>query len=83
MRARQTTARQLLDIGAARVSLALANQPEVEVTLLGTLAGLYNELGLYAQAEQLAARQESLARQLHGDHLRYEFIFEIHHRSEF
>ncbi len=67
LRARQTTARQLLDIGAARVSLALANQPEVELTLLGTLSGLYNELGLYAQAEQLAARQESLARQLHGD----------------
>ena len=36
-RGNQVTARELLDIGARRVSLGLADQPETRATLLGTI----------------------------------------------
>ena len=61
-RARQTTARELLDIGAARAATAFADQPDVRIELLATLAGLYYELGLWEEASALAAQQVALLR---------------------
>ncbi|MBK9116841.1 MAG: serine/threonine protein kinase [Betaproteobacteria bacterium] len=66
-RARQTTARELLDIGAARAGTAFADQPDVRIELLGTLARLYVELGLWAEASELSSRQVALLRQTRGD----------------
>lgn len=46
-RGNQVTARELLDIGARRVSTGLADQPETRATLLETIGRVYKSLGLY------------------------------------
>jgi serine/threonine protein kinase/tetratricopeptide (TPR) repeat protein len=53
------TARELLDRGAARVSLELRNEPEVQATLLDTIGNVYRHLGLYEHAVPLL--EEALA----------------------
>jgi serine/threonine protein kinase/Tfp pilus assembly protein PilF len=60
------TARELLDIGARRVSLGLADQPETRATLLGTIGTVYQSLGLYPDA--VALLEEGLKSQIaiHG-----------------
>ncbi|GMV45244.1 MAG: hypothetical protein AMXMBFR66_06420 [Pseudomonadota bacterium] len=62
MRAQQTTARELLDAGAARIDRALADAPEARLQLLGALSDLYLELGLRGRAVDLARRRVELAR---------------------
>ena len=52
-RGNQVTARELLDIGARRVSLGLADQPETRATLLGTIGTVYQSLGLYSDSVAL------------------------------
>lgn len=47
----QVTARELLDIGARRVSVGLADQPETRATLLGTIGNVYGSLGLYGDSK--------------------------------
>jgi Serine/threonine protein kinase len=49
-RGSQITARELLDIGARRVSIGLADQPETRSTLLQTIGFVYGSLGLYSDA---------------------------------
>ena len=56
------TARELLDLGARRVSSSLTNQPSTRTTLMGTIGQVYGSLGLYEEAtrvlqESLTARQ--------------------------
>ena len=65
-KARQTTARELLDIGAARLDTTLASQPEAQAEITRTLRSLYDELGLLEQSLALARRSVALAVQLHG-----------------
>ncbi len=57
-RGNQVTARELLDIGARRVSVGLTDQPETRATLLGTIGRVYSSLGLYGDSVSLL--QESL-----------------------
>jgi len=57
-RGNQVTARELLDIGARRVSAGLADQPETRATLLGTIGRVYGSLGLYNDA--IALQREAL-----------------------
>lgn len=66
VRARQTTARELLDIGAARIQTELDQAPENKLALLRLFANLYDEFAL--SGEQLPIRQQAVAlsRQLHG-----------------
>lgn len=52
-RGNQVTARELLDIGARRVSLGLTDQPETRATLLGTIGRVYSSLGLFPDAVKL------------------------------
>lgn len=52
-RGNQVTARELLDIGARRVSVGLADQPETRATLLGTIGRVYSSLGLYSDSVKL------------------------------
>ncbi|MFO1317179.1 MAG: serine/threonine-protein kinase [Burkholderiales bacterium] len=66
-RARRTTARELLDIGAARIREAFEGQPDVRIGVLDTLGRLYFELGLWTEAGELAAQWVALLRQTHGD----------------
>ena len=65
-RGNQVTARELLDIGARRVNVGLADQPETRATLLGTIGRVYSSLGLYPDSVGLL--QEALKSRiaLHG-----------------
>jgi serine/threonine protein kinase len=65
-RGNEVTAREVLDIGARRVSLGLANQPETRAALLSTIGDVYRNLGLYPDSINLLreALQSQIA--LHG-----------------
>ncbi len=67
VKARQTTARELLDIGARKIDGDLAAVPEAKLQVLGTLGSMYGDLGLDDQA--VAARRKGvlLARALYGN----------------
>ena len=66
VKARQTTARQLLDIGAARIDGALQGAPEGKLELLRLFGGLYDDLSLYDEAVPLRRRAVEMARAIHG-----------------
>ena len=52
-RGNSVTARELLDQGASRIQSELKDQPLVQAQLLRTMGGVYQNLGLFAQAEPL------------------------------
>jgi eukaryotic-like serine/threonine-protein kinase len=60
-RARATTARELLDIGAERIGHELADQPDLRLTMLDTLGDLYKDLGLEGKAAALAREAAQVA----------------------
>jgi tetratricopeptide (TPR) repeat protein len=55
-RGNSVTAREMLDKGAARVDVDLAQQPKIQATLMDTLGSVYMGLGLYRQARPLLDR---------------------------
>ncbi|HKE49359.1 MAG TPA: serine/threonine-protein kinase, partial [Rhodanobacteraceae bacterium] len=67
VKARLTTARELLDMGVRRVDSGLAGAPADRLALLRVFADLYRELGL--RPEQIRLRREAvgLSRAVHGD----------------
>ena len=65
-RGNQVTARELLDIGARRVSLGLADQPETRATLLGTIGTVYQSLGLYSDSVTLLEQGLQSRIKIHG-----------------
>jgi serine/threonine protein kinase/tetratricopeptide (TPR) repeat protein len=65
-RGNQVTARELLDIGARRVSAGLEDQPETRATLLGTIGRVYGSLGLYGDAISLQEQALESRRKLFG-----------------
>ncbi len=52
-RGQDLSARELLDLGAERLSTDLANQPAVQGTMFLTLGSVYYELGLEDESERL------------------------------
>ncbi|MEO8346970.1 MAG: protein kinase, partial [Betaproteobacteria bacterium] len=64
--AQRTTARELLDRGASRVDDALHDAPQSRIEVMGTLANIYDQLGLGEQATELQSRRVALARQNYG-----------------
>ena len=66
LKARQTTARELLDIGAERLEEALADSPEALGEMLWTFSELYSQLLLPDRARAFAERRLQLVRQTHG-----------------
>ncbi len=64
--ARQTTARQLLDIGAAQIDSELKESPAAKLRLQETLAGLYLDLGMDDAAVKLARKHVELAKSIYG-----------------
>ena len=56
------TAREILDWGAERISREMSGQPAMQARLQGALSDIYRNLGLYEEAQGLAA--ESLATRL-------------------
>nr|MBO2487834.1 hypothetical protein [Gammaproteobacteria bacterium] len=65
-RGNQVTARELLDVGARRVDIGLADQPETRAMLLQTIGQVYKSLGLYSESAALLenALQSKIA--VHG-----------------
>jgi eukaryotic-like serine/threonine-protein kinase len=66
-RGETVTARELLDRGAERVREQLADQPEVQGSLLRTIGHAYSELGLYERAEGIYETDLAVRRSLHGE----------------
>ena len=67
VKARQTTARELLDIGARKVDSELASEPEAKLNILSTLGRMYVDLGLDDQAVSLLRKRVDLARARFGN----------------
>lgn len=65
-RGNQVTARELLDVGARRVSAGLSDQPETRATLLGTIGRVYGSLGLFNDAIALQREALEAKRRLFG-----------------
>jgi len=66
LKARQTTARELLDIGAQKIDSELADEPLAKVRTLRTLASMYSDLGLDDEAASLQRKRADLARAQFG-----------------
>jgi serine/threonine-protein kinase len=59
--ARQRTARELLDAGAARLATELADEPAVRLRLTALMARMYEDLTLLPQALDMQAQRVELA----------------------
>ena len=66
VKARDTTARQLLDIGAQRIDTALADAPKAKIRMLKLLSTLYSGVGLDDTAATYTDRQLALSREIYG-----------------
>jgi serine/threonine protein kinase/tetratricopeptide (TPR) repeat protein len=55
-RGNSVTAREILDQASKQIDGGLAQDPELQARLLGTMGSVYRELGLYAQAAPLIDR---------------------------
>jgi eukaryotic-like serine/threonine-protein kinase len=64
--AQQTTARELLRIGAAKVDRALGNSPQAKLEVFDTLGRITHDLSLDDQSVELERKRVELARQLYG-----------------
>ena len=67
VKARQTTARELLDIGAHNIESELADVPEAKLDVLSTLASMYYDLGLDEQSVSMERKRVALARERYGN----------------
>jgi eukaryotic-like serine/threonine-protein kinase len=66
LKAQQTTARELLDIGAANIDRGLADSPRAKLEVLATLVRMHHHLGLNERAVELGRKRAALARRLFG-----------------
>ena len=66
LRARQTTARELLDIGVAQLQESLGQTPEGLAEMLWIFSELYSQLLLPDKAVELAQQRLDLLRKTHG-----------------
>jgi eukaryotic-like serine/threonine-protein kinase len=66
-RGETVTARELLDRGALRVRSELADQPEVQATMLDIIGTVYYSLGLYTEAHSLLHDALDMRRGLYDD----------------
>jgi serine/threonine-protein kinase len=66
VKARQTTARQLLDVGARKIDTGLNAAPAAKEKMLDILANLYYDLGLSDEAVALRHKQVAVAKALYG-----------------
>ncbi len=63
VRARQTTARELLDLGAKKIDAAMADAPEAKIGVLRLLGDLYKDLEM--KDEQVRLRRQAVDIALH------------------
>ena len=62
LRAQNTTARALLDIGAQKIDGALLDAPAAKLKILSTIAALYDDLNLETREIELSRKRVRLAR---------------------
>ncbi|HET6981567.1 MAG TPA: serine/threonine-protein kinase [Myxococcaceae bacterium] len=67
LKAREMTARQLLDVGAERAREKLKDSPEVQDQVLDTLSDMYRAVGLDVQSAEMARERVALRRRLYGE----------------
>ncbi len=65
-RARQTTARELLDIGAGKLDAGLNQAPEAKLEMLKMFSELYSQLALTDRSVVFAQQYVTLTRRVHG-----------------
>jgi serine/threonine-protein kinase len=66
LRARQTTARELLDIGSTKLDTALDEAPEAKLEILKMFSELYSQLDLPERALGFAQQHATLTRTVYG-----------------
>jgi eukaryotic-like serine/threonine-protein kinase len=66
-KARLTTARELLDIGARKIKGELKDAPEAKLQVLSTLGDMYYDLGVDDEAVKLNRERLDLAKSLYGN----------------
>jgi eukaryotic-like serine/threonine-protein kinase len=67
LKARQTTARELLDLGAHKIDGELNDVPEAKIRMLDTLSTLYFDLGLGDETVNLRRKAVDLTRKRYGN----------------
>jgi non-specific serine/threonine protein kinase/serine/threonine-protein kinase len=68
-RGNKVTAREVLDRGARQIDTDLAGQPYLQARLMAAMASVYEGLGLYEPARQMAAKAVALQHRVLGpDH---------------
>ncbi|MEO5881987.1 MAG: serine/threonine-protein kinase, partial [Caldimonas sp.] len=66
LKARQRTAKDLLDEGAARIDKALDDAPQAKLRVLKTLGDMYEDMGQIDDAANLHGRRAALAERVEG-----------------
>jgi serine/threonine-protein kinase len=66
IKARQTTARELLDIGARRIAARFKDAPEVQAEVADSLADMYQEVGLDEESADMLAQEIRALKQVYG-----------------
>ena len=66
IKARETTARELLDIGAAKLDAALEDAPEAKQEMLKLFIEIYSQLGLADKALEFAKQRVAVLRSSQG-----------------
>jgi serine/threonine-protein kinase len=66
VKARQTTARELLDLGAKKIESSMRDAPAAKLGVLTLLGQLYDDLALDDESVRLRRQAVELARGLHG-----------------
>ncbi len=66
VKARQTTARELLDMGAKHLDSSLSDVPAAKLRVVTTLNEMYNELDLWDKEVEFGRKRVALTRSLHG-----------------
>ena len=67
LRAREMTARELLDIGAAKLGQSLADAPEARLEMLKLFSEMYSQLALADRAADFARQRVDLLRTMDAD----------------
>src|SRR5215467_742463 len=61
-RGNSITAREILDKSSKEIETGLANDPELQSQLMGTMGGVYLSMGLFPQAQAMLERSIEIAR---------------------
>ena len=82
VKARTTTAQQLLELGAQKIDGAMNDAPDAKVRMLTLLAELHAGLGLDSQAADLYRKGIDVAHAAHGEHAIEAFDSQINYADE-